>query len=248
MKRHVRFTLEEARPPRQAVLSAQELPGDDELAPRLRALLDDAFADFDARAEPRAVMVELSREELEGVLDGLTGPGPETVIGLVYPRGEAFVLYVATLGAPLCDRIGELFAANDLGRGWMLDAVASSAADRLADLLAARLEDELVGRGHPAPRVLPYSPGYCGWTVRGQERLFAQVRPEDIGVTLNDSCLMTPIKSVSGVLVAGAKEIHRFRPDFDFCRECRTHGCAARIGSVHRREGPHLSEDERWTP
>lgn len=247
MKRQARFTLEEARPPRAEVLSAQELPGEDELAPRLRALLDDAFADFDARAEPRAVVVDLSREDFEGVLDGLAGPGKETVIGLVYPRGEAFALFVATLGAPVCDRIGELFAANDLGRGWMLDAVASAAADRLADLLAARLEDELVGRGHSAPRVLPYSPGYCGWTVRGQERLFARVRPEEIGVTLNDSCLMTPIKSVSGVLVAGAKEIHRFRPDFDFCGDCRTHTCATRIASVLRRESPQASEDERWT-
>jgi len=248
MKRHAGFSLEEARPPREAVLSAQELPGDETLPPHLRALLDGAFADFDARAEPRAVVAELSREELEGVLDGLAGPGPETVIGLVYPRGEVFALYVATLGAPLCDRIRELFAANDFARGFMLDSVASSAADRLSDLLAARLEDELGARGHNATRVLPYSPGYCGWTVRGQERLFARVRPADIGVTLNDSCLMTPIKSVSGVLVAGAREIHRFRPDFDFCGECRTHSCTARIASVLRRESPHPSEDEPWTP
>jgi hypothetical protein len=83
--------------------------------------------------------------------------------------------------------------------------------------------------------VLPYSPGYCGWTVRGQKNLFERLGPEQMGVTLNDSCLMTPIKSVSGVLVAGPGEIHSIRPDFAFCDECRTHACGARMASVLQR-------------
>ena len=54
-------------------------------------------------------------------------------------------------------------------------------------------------------------------------------------MTLNDSCLMTPIKSVSGVLVCGPGEIHRFRPDFDFCEDCKTQACGARMASVLKR-------------
>jgi len=229
------FALDDARPPREAVLSAQDLPGLDDLPKHLRALLDEAYEEFDARAEPRAIAGELTRAELEEVLDGFDGPLGETVIGQVYPRGEAFALYVATLGTPLAERIGELFATNELGCGWMLDAVASSGADRLSDLLASRFEEELRRNGHPGARVLPYSPGYCGWTVRGQKKLFARLGPEPIGVTLNDSCLMTPIKSVSGVLVAGPGEIHRIWPDFAFCDECRTHACRARMASVLQR-------------
>jgi hypothetical protein len=226
------FDLEDARPSREGVLSAQELPAGEALPSHLTELLADAFAEYDARAEPRAIATELSRAELEEVLDGFDLPLGETVIGRIYPKGAAFALFVATLGRPLAERIRELFAVNDPARGWMLDAVASSGADRLSTLLCARLEAELADRGHTSPRVLPYSPGYCGWTVRGQKRLFARLRPEEIGVTLNDSCLMTPIKSVSGVLVAGDREIHRFRPDFDFCEECKTHACRARMASV----------------
>jgi hypothetical protein len=231
----IHFEPEDARPSPEDVLSAQELPVDDALPGRLRDLLEEAFQDFDTRTEPRAITAEISRGELEEVLDGFDGPVEESVIGRTYPRGEAFALYVGTLGAPLADRIRELFATGDLGGGWMLDAVASSGADRLSDLLAARFEEELADRGSSAPRVLPYSPGYCGWSVRGQQKLFARLQPGEIGVTLNDSCLMTPIKSVSGVLVAGEKEIHRFRPDFDFCDECKTRSCAARMASVLRR-------------
>jgi hypothetical protein len=235
MKGTTHFELADARPAREEVLSAQELPEPGALSPRLRHLLDDAFAEYDAHAEPRAIVGELSRTELEEVLDGFAGPVGETVIGQIYPRGAAFALYVATLGSPLAERIRKMFATNDLGRGWMLDAVASSGADRLSSLLSRRFEAELGGNGHSGPRVLPYSPGYCGWTVRGQKKLFARLGPEEIGVTLNDSCLMTPIKSVSGVLVAGPGEIHRFRPDFPFCDECKTHACGARMASVLRR-------------
>lgn len=229
------FELDDARPSREEVLSAQELPELEALSERLRDLLEDAFAEFDAHVEPRAIAGELSLADLEGVLDGFDGPVGETVIGQIYPRAAAFALYVATLGTPLAERIREMFATNDLGRGWMLDAVASSGADRLSYLLSARFEEELAGSGHSAPRVLPYSPGYCGWTVRGQKKLFARLGPEEIGVTLNDSCLMTPIKSVSGVLVAGPGEIHRFKPDFGFCDECKTHACGARMASVLKR-------------
>jgi hypothetical protein len=229
------FALDDARPSREGVLSAQELPGLDHLPGRLRDLLEAAFEEFDARAEPRSIAGELSTNELEEILDGFDGPVGETVIGQVYPRGEAFALYVATLGAPLADRIQELFSTNDLGLGWMLDAVASSGADRLSDLLASRFEKELGGDGQPGARVLPYSPGYCGWTVRGQRNLFERLRPEEIGVTLNESCLMKPIKSVSGVLVAGPGQIHRIRPDFAFCDECKTRACGARMASVLRR-------------
>jgi hypothetical protein len=229
------FDLDDARPSRAGVLSAQGLPDPDDLPERLRTLLDDAYEEFDARVEPRAIAGEVSKAELEELLDGFDDPVDETVIGQVYPRGEAFALYVATLGTPLAERIQELFATNDLGRGWMLDAVASSGADRLSDLLASRFEEELGSDGRPGARVLPYSPGYCGWTVRGQKKLFARLGPGKIGVTLNDSCLMTPIKSVSGVLVAGPGEIHRIRPDFEFCDECKTRSCGARMASVLRR-------------
>lgn len=229
------FELDDARPPREEVLSAQELPELEALSERLRDLLEGAFQEFDAHAEPRAIAGELSLANLEGVLDGFDGPVEETVIGQIYPRAAAFALYVATLGTPLAERIREMFATNDLAGGWMLDAVASSGADRLSYLLSTRFEEELVDNGHSDPRVLPYSPGYCGWTVRGQRNLFARLGPQEIGVTLNDSCLMTPIKSVSGVLVAGPGPIHRFKPDFGFCDECKTHACGARMASVLKR-------------
>jgi hypothetical protein len=116
----------------------------------------------------------------------------------------------------------------------MLDSVASAATDRLAELLAARGRIEASDDAGGESVTLGYSPGYCGWHVSGQRALFAFLRPETIGVTLNASCLMDPLKSVSGVLAAGPPEIHRFSPGYPFCADCRDKPCLGRIRSQSR--------------
>jgi hypothetical protein len=228
----VRFAKHEAVPEAAEVLAAQGLPGEDALAPRLRRLLDDAMQACAALVDPRAVCEELSAERFAAILAPLGLPGDDLVVGRVYPRAEGLALFVATLGEALPERIRRLFAEDALAEAWMLDAVASAGADLLADRLAERYRQALVGRGLSHVRVLPYSPGYCGWPTRGQRPLFDALRPEDIGVALNDSCLMSPIKTVSGLLAAGPGEVHKFRPNFPFCDDCQTHECGRRMASV----------------
>jgi hypothetical protein len=92
------------------------------------------------------------------------------------------------------------------------------------------------GRTGQGSTLLRYSPGYCGWDITGQRALFAALHPEEIGIRLNESCLMEPVKSISGVMVAGPAEIHEFNNDYPFCSECRTKDCRRRIGAV-RPEG-----------
>jgi len=230
----VRFAKREAVPEAREVLEAQGLPEEDALAPRLRRLLDDAMHACAALVEPRAVCEELPGERFASVLAPLALPAEDLVVGRVYPRAQGLALFVATLGEALPARIRQLFDDEALAEAWMLDAVASAGADLLADRLAERYRQAFVARGAPHARVLPYSPGYCGWPTRGQRPLFDALRPEEIGVTLNDSCLMSPIKTVSGVLVAGPGEAHRFRPTFPFCDDCQTHECGRRMASVLR--------------
>jgi hypothetical protein len=122
----------------------------------------------------------------------------------------------------------------------MLDSVASAAADRLADLLGPWYLSAIADPS-PEARVLAYSPGYCGWDVSGQRALFEFLRPEEIGITLGDSCLMQPLKSISGVLVVGAGRIHRFHPTYSFCARCQEKQCRERIASLGQRQGARPS-------
>jgi hypothetical protein len=68
--------------------------------------------------------------------------------------------------------------------------------------------------------------------VSGQRALFARLGPEQIGITLRESCLMVPLKSISGVILCGPTEIHEFDDDYSFCPACKTHSCRARIRSL----------------
>ena len=116
----------------------------------------------------------------------------------------------------------------------MLDSVSSYAADKLADLAAQHLHAEITGRevSTNSLRVLSYSPGYCGWHISGQKKLFEVLHPEEIGITLNESYLMSPIKTVSGVLIAGPGEIHEFINSYPFCDACRTKSCIERMRNI----------------
>ena len=225
------FAAGDVVPDAAIVLLRAGIPAGVEPSARTRRLLDEAERQFAALAEPRGIVTELPPAACADVVRGSGLNDPETVLDRVLPPADATALFAATLGEPLCARIGALTAGEDLPLGFVLDALASEAADGLAWRLGALWRARLVGAGRTgrATRVLPYSPGYCGWHLRGQEALFRALDPEPVGIALNASCLMSPLKSVSGVLVAADPEAHRFRPDFPFCASCTTHECRARM-------------------
>jgi hypothetical protein len=88
------------------------------------------------------------------------------------------------------------------------------------------------GGAPPGDVFLRYSPGYCGWDITGQRQLFRALRPEEIGITLRESCLMEPLKSISGVLVAARPEVHRFDNNYPFCRVCTMRTCRSRMAGI----------------
>jgi hypothetical protein len=48
-----------------------------------------------------------------------------------------------------------------------------------------------------------YSPGYCSWNVSEQKKLFSLLPEGCCGITLSASSLMSPIKSISGIIGMG---------------------------------------------
>jgi len=235
MRQRVEWTAAESMPAREDVLHLQGVPSDGPVPARIEALVDAAAAIYREIAEPRAIVGEIDTAAFAELYRGEGRNAPETPLEVIVPKAERLALFAATVGPRATARIRELFDAHELALGYMLDSVCSAAADHLAELLSARylamagMTGEGVSRGW---RVLPYSPGYCGWHVSGQRTLFAFLGPEEIGITLNASCLMQPLKSVSGVLVAGPGQIHRFHPTFPFCDECKEKPCRERMAGV----------------
>ena len=221
-------------PHQDVVLRTQGVPDGHRVSDLVKSLVEKAVFLYESLTEPQGIIAEISLSDFQEVFDGegqndLPAPLPDIV-----KKSEGLALFAATLGDPVSAKIQELFKENDPATACMLDGIASQRAETAATLLADAFLDSLLEKGkvESESRALAYSPGYCGWHITGQRKLFAFLEPEQIGISLNSSCLMSPIKSVSGVLVVGHPEIHDFENEFDFCFDCATWECRSRIASL----------------
>lgn len=245
MRRVLRVDAADILPSRRRVLLRAGVPLDRMPSSRALALVRAAVDLFVDEARPVGVFEEISLEEFLAIHRDGRPPGDESVLERVAPLGQRFALFAATVGEPACARIRQLFDRGDAPTGFLLDAVASEAATLLAEELCEEFRDE---RPAPGIAVLAYSPGYCGWPVTGQRTLFSRLVPGEIGISLGESALMAPVKSVSGVLVAAPPRAHRFRPDFDFCEACTERTCLERMTSLRSPAGVAPGEgDAPWT-
>jgi hypothetical protein len=124
--------------------------------------------------------------------------------------------YVATCGTELADYADSL--DGQLQRYWV-EEMAGLALRVALEALEKHLEERF-GLGKTAHA----SPGsLVDWPIREQRPLFALLgNPgKAVGVELTDTLLMTPLKSVSGVIFAT-------EDDLESCRLCPREGCPSR--------------------
>lgn len=144
--------------------------------------------------------------DCDGVDDASIGIGGKILkTGPVITRylagAEGFALFVGTAGLEFEAFLHEVKASGDIVREFMADLIGSEIAEAAGVLLAADLAAAQAERGWQISN--SYSPGYCGWHVREQQTLFSLLPERPCGITLSESCLMTPIKSISGVIALG---------------------------------------------
>lgn len=124
-----------------------------------------------------------------------------SIIGGYLDEVERFAVFVTTAGNEYDVWLHELKASGDLVTEYIADALGSV----IAEAVVTKIGNELSVQAEENNETVtyPYSPGYCGWHVREQVKLFG-LFPENVcGVRLTESCLMVPVKSVSGVFGIG---------------------------------------------
>ena len=128
-----------------------------------------------------------------GLFDGTVDDGYVTLDGgEPFPVGgtiasllkgsERFALFAATAGMAFQEYQDSLKAEGDILKCFIAD-----------------ISGELRGERHTNR----LSPGYCGWHLTGQKTLFRLMGGAPCGISLSDVCLMTPIKSISGIIGIG---------------------------------------------
>lgn len=132
------------------------------------------------------------------------------------------IVFLTTLGDGI-DRLIKQKMRKRPSYGYILDAAASIAVESGTEKLMERIEDEFDGNSEITLR---YSPGYCDWALREQEKLFSILPHERIGVTLSKSFLMSPRKSISGIVGVCRKGSLKFRGNA--CLKCPKTDCPYR--------------------
>ncbi len=113
---------------------------------------------------------------------------------------QSAVLFAATLGTAL-DRLISKYSKLEPSKALMLQAIGAERIESLCDAfekyIACEFENFTL-----CPRI---SPGYSDWDLSDQKKIFAALDcAKNIGLSLNESLMMSPSKSVSAII--GLKE------------------------------------------
>jgi len=191
---------------------------DEEVIAQIRALLSGiaehaapqfAFRLYSGKAGEDAVYLD------NGVVLQVNG-----ILSSLLKNAEMFAIFAATAGAPFQTYQDSLKQEGDILKTYIVDTIGSCIAESAGDCMEKRIISQTGAYKHTNR----FSPGYCGWLLTGQRELFALLGGSPCGVTLSDVCLMSPIKSISGVIGIGRD----VKEGVYGCRYCELKTCYKR--------------------
>ena len=131
------------------------------------------------------------------------------------------VFFVSTIGTELEEMAR---SRHGLFHQWVFDKIGAELIEIVADDLECSIRERLFNGQMQCSRRI--SPGYCDWPLDGQRVVFRALDADMIDVTLSSRMVMTPCKSISGVLVA-AQTVGVINP----CSQCMERQCRWRVPS-----------------
>lgn len=126
---------------------------------------------------------------------------PDAIIVNCLRDSEFFAIITASVGKELDKWIEAKRSRGDVMEAFVADALGSVIAEAIVSWGLSFLTQMMAEINLEVSN--SYSPGYCGWDV-AEQRVFFSMLPDDFcGISLTDSCLMLPIKSVSALVGIG---------------------------------------------
>jgi hypothetical protein len=184
--------------------------------PRLVALAERAIAEGKLWIRPQVAYQVLKIQEVKPSLVILTKGAQLKGSGIARKLAGAdfLIMAVATIGPELEQQILRV-TKREAAFAFALDGCGTAAVGALTIAVRRFFADH--ARGRQLTTTAPFYPGTNDWDLAAaQIQLFSIVDASAIGVGLNSSFLMTPCKSVSMVIGAGANMQSAAQP----CEEC----------------------------
>lgn len=125
---------------------------------------------------------------------------------------ERVVLFAATLGIQV-DQLIARYSRIRITEGVVLQAAAAAMVEEYCDICQAKIGREMKAAGwYMRPR---FSPGYGDFPLDHQKDIVSVLQcPKKIGLTVTDSLLLAPVKSVTAIIGLSRDE-----------QPCHKHGC-----------------------
>jgi hypothetical protein len=165
------------------------------------SILDQLSNYCTVQAGCRILDIQKSENRNDGLLIGGSFFTLQKIVASHLRKSEKAILFVCTIGSGMETWAKELFSEGDATLSYLVDTIASITVEQAADVLHDRIGKHMTTRGLKITN--RYSPGYCDWQVSEQHLLFSFLPAHFCGITLTESALMIPIKSVSGIIGAG---------------------------------------------
>jgi len=168
---------------------------------------------------PKAIYDRFEIDKVEGDLvyfkSGELFNGPN--ISKILTGSKIAILYIFTLGSRVDRIINEESQSGDTLATIIMDAITTSSLGILGKFVGEKIKKQGIEEQNWSS-TCAYSPGQYKWTIEEQKKIFEMVDGKRIGVKLNDSYLMVPFKSISGVYGFGPEDkIDKTRVACDLC-------------------------------
>jgi hypothetical protein len=226
----IEMKSEDAQPTRDEILENLGIPAGQELSENVEELIHEATNLFQSICRPRGIIAGIPVSDFAGIYSGEGLNAKKTPLGDMYGQACDIALFALTIGMDVTEMISELFLKDQLALAGVLDATASAGAETAADRVEIYYYHKILTSEvkHEKPNIYRFAPGYCGWHITGQKKLFRFLEPEKIGITLMPSYMMSPLKSLSGAIVVTDESTNAFGDAYEVCMQCGTHWCRTR--------------------
>ena len=129
------------------------------------------------------------------------------IIPKMLRNSQNYAFFLVTAGPEPETLARSLMTEGNYLDGYIMDLLASALVDSAADLIQEQVRNLAEQKSMRITN--RYSPGYCSWNVDEQQKLFKLFPESCCGISLSESSLMNPVKSISGIIGMGAEVAFR---------------------------------------
>jgi hypothetical protein len=148
--------------------------------------------------------------------------GTKSIVTRHMDKAGLIAVFACTAGAEISKLASEYNKKGHTVHAYIADSIGSIVVEHAMNKIQERLKLQMEEKGLKITN--RYSPGYCGWELKEQSKLFGLLPENFCGISLSDSMLMKPIKSVSGIIGIGKDVVY----DQYTCNYCRDVNCLYR--------------------